>query len=233
MSYRPICDVWILARPKVRYYGAYPNGFVSRARELLGGQDDDPVLHVCSGKIRDYPERGVGPRDMTVDLDPALEPDWVMDVRKELPGNPYDPQGWGAQLADPPYSEKDAKEYLDGKGDEAYPNPNALLRRMLEGARPGGRVGMLHYFWPRPPSVTIEHQGKKRRINAIEQDGVIYRVRLVAHIAVTVGWGNRERVYCVYSKEPAKLATPPRPSGLIVPSRPKLVKVREGVHLIR
>lgn len=30
-SYRPICDLWILARPKVKYYGAYPNGFLERA----------------------------------------------------------------------------------------------------------------------------------------------------------------------------------------------------------
>jgi hypothetical protein len=32
VSYRPITDVWILARPKVKYYGAYPNGFLERAR---------------------------------------------------------------------------------------------------------------------------------------------------------------------------------------------------------
>ena len=36
MSYRPITDVWILGRPKVRYYGAYPSGFLERAlRERL------------------------------------------------------------------------------------------------------------------------------------------------------------------------------------------------------
>lgn len=36
MSYRPITDFWILARPKVKYYGAYPSGFLERARALVG-----------------------------------------------------------------------------------------------------------------------------------------------------------------------------------------------------
>ena len=35
MGYRPITDLWFLARPKVKYYGAYPNGFLERARALL------------------------------------------------------------------------------------------------------------------------------------------------------------------------------------------------------
>lgn len=65
MSYRPITDVWILARPKVKYYGAYPNGFLERARALLGVSPFDPVLHVCGGSAREYPAkpRGFGPRE--------------------------------------------------------------------------------------------------------------------------------------------------------------------------
>lgn len=39
MSFRPIADVWILARPKVKYYGAYPNGFLERALPLLGASE--------------------------------------------------------------------------------------------------------------------------------------------------------------------------------------------------
>ncbi len=155
-SYRPITDCWLLARGKLKrgpdgekqsYYGSYPSGFLSRARELLGVQGDDPVLHACSGMVRDYPIRGLGPRDMTVDLDPGLEPDWVMDVRKDLPRCPFG-SGWPAILADPPYSEEDAKHYLGGEGHRFYPNPNALTKLMLERVRPGGRVGMLHHFWP-------------------------------------------------------------------------------------
>ena len=36
MSYRPITDVMILARSKTKYYGAFPAGFLSRARWELG-----------------------------------------------------------------------------------------------------------------------------------------------------------------------------------------------------
>ena len=35
MSYRPITDLWILARPKHRYYGAFPAGYLQRGRHLI------------------------------------------------------------------------------------------------------------------------------------------------------------------------------------------------------
>src|SRR3954462_8336525 len=87
VSYRPITDFWILARPKVAYYGAYPNGFLERARALLGVTPFDPVLHVCGGKARDYPAkpRGVGPSDRPLDLDAALRPDYLQAATDSLP----------------------------------------------------------------------------------------------------------------------------------------------------
>jgi hypothetical protein len=54
MSYRPFTDVWILARPKSKYFGAYPAGFLRRARDLIGCSQEDQVLHVCSGDIANY-----------------------------------------------------------------------------------------------------------------------------------------------------------------------------------
>lgn len=71
MSYRPITDVWFLARAKLKggkkYYGAYLGGFPERARALLGCRLNDPVLHVCGGCARDYPyRRGFGPNDRTL-----------------------------------------------------------------------------------------------------------------------------------------------------------------------
>jgi hypothetical protein len=120
MSYRPICDVWLLARSKVKYYGAYPAGFLSRAIDLLGVDRDAAVLHVCSGRVTDYPFKGFGLYHRTVDIDPAMEPDFCMDVREELPAGP-----WDAILADPPYSEADSTHYAIG---DAYPEPNKLLK---------------------------------------------------------------------------------------------------------
>ena len=123
MSFRPITDTWLLARPKVPYHGAYPAGFLERARWMLPVLPTDPVLHVCAGRVRDYssPDRGVKkgvplrgfyPSDITVDIDPLVSPDVVCDVSQP---------GWASNmyafatlfrgiLIDRPYTEDDAKK---------------------------------------------------------------------------------------------------------------------------
>lgn len=142
MTYRPICDVWILTRPKVKYWGAYPAGFLHRARALLGVGPLDAVLHVCAGRVREYPYRGMGPNDQTVDIDPALKPDYVLDATAGLPAGP-----WAAVLIDPPYTAEDAAHY----GSSPCPSATKLLALGLAVVPHGCRVGMLHYVWPQPP----------------------------------------------------------------------------------
>jgi hypothetical protein len=183
MTYRPVTDVMILARPKHKYYGAYPAGFVERGRLMLGAQIDDPILHVCSGRVRDYPFAGVGPNDKTVDIDKKTKPDFVMDVRHELPirlraGRP---DGWRAMMVDTPYSEDEAGNYACGSS--AYPQPGPLLKLCLERVRPGGRVGFLHWLWPTPPKMV---------------DGCVIKEVFVA--LVTTGRGSRARHYVVFEK---------------------------------
>lgn len=175
-SYRPITDVWILARPKVAYYGAYPAGFLDRARALLGVTVEDPVLHVCSGKVRDYPFRGLGPNDKTVDLDSDLAPDFVVDVRHDWAWPWNDNKPWPAILMDPPYTETDAGRYRTGR--ETLPDAGQMVKTALAMVRPGGRVGILHYLIPRPPKTA----------------------RFVACIGVMVGFGNRMRAYSVFER---------------------------------
>lgn len=188
MNYRPICDMWILARPKVKYYGAYPNGFLHRARALLGVGPGDPVLHVCAGKVRDYPGRGFGRVDCTVDLmeQPDTPGHLEWDVRGELPtpadfplvaGRVLGDKPWCAVLADPPYTLEDAARY--GTGATTWPTANALLKRCLEAVRPGGHVGMLHYVLPQPP-----------------REGV----KFVACVGVIVGYNNRMRCFSVFER---------------------------------
>lgn len=177
MGFRPITDVWILARPKVRYYGAYPSGFLERARNLLGVTIIDPVLHVCGGRVRDYPFRGVGANDKTLDINEQLTPDFVCDLTAgEIPGGP-----WAGILADPPYTPDDADEYSHGR--KHLPTSGALLRKCLAAVKPGGRVGILHYEWPRPPR-TID--GKE--------------VRSIAVVGVLVGFSNRIRCFSVFER---------------------------------
>lgn len=187
MGYRPITDCWLMARSKVKYYGAYPAGFLERARALLGVHITDPVLHVCGGKIRlyPYPKRGLGPNDRTVDFDARLVPDFVVDVRAGIPR--FEPictrpvSTWAAVLIDRPYSEADAEHYAPGSS--MLPNLNKLLKDALAVVQVGGRVGILDYKWPRPPRV-----------------GGVPAAIEVAAIAVTTGRDSNMRVYTVWER---------------------------------
>ncbi len=180
MSYRPICDTWYLARSKVKYYGAYPAGFLERARALLGVHINDPVLHVCGGRVSEYPYAGgFGPNDKTVDVDGTLHPDFVIDITTSaLP--PYadrwadDETPWYAVLADPPYTEADAQQY----GNAPLPSARLCLERGLDVVDEGARVGVLHVQPPRPPKGT----------------------KYIAQVSVYVGFENIVRSYAVYEK---------------------------------
>ncbi len=179
-GYRPICDTWILARPKVKYYGAYPSGFLHRARALLGVGPHDAVLHVCAGKVRDYPFRGFGPNDQTLDLDPATEPDFWRDAREPFPfrndGESARLLSWHAVLIDRPYTPEDAAHYAPGP--DALPTANQLIRHALNVVPVGHRVGILDYVWPQPPKHAVE----------------------LATVGVTCGRNNRIRQFTVIEK---------------------------------
>lgn len=175
MSYRPITDVWILARAKLKgganWYGAYLGGFPERARMLLGVTLNQPVLHVCGGMARHYPYAGgFGPADRTIDLDPDCKPDYLQDVREPLP------QGFAAMLLDPPYSEADAAHYIPGA--QAYPSPGKLIQNAIDALEVGQRAGIIHYMVPRRPPNS----------------------KMVACVGVVSGNNNRIRAYSVFEK---------------------------------
>jgi len=175
--YRPICDTWILARSKVNYPGAFPNGFLERARALLGVGLEGAVLHVCSGRVREYPNtRCLGPHDRTLDLDPACAPDFLQDARDPLPGGPRRDGLWDAALVDRPYTEYDATKYVPG--EKVFPSINALLRNALQVVPIGGKIGVLDYVWPQPPTWARE----------------------VAVVAVGTGRNNRARWFTVFER---------------------------------
>lgn len=184
MSYRPITDVWFLARAKLKggrkYYGAYLGGFPERARALLGASIDDPVLHVCGGMAKQYPYfDGFGLNDETLDLAPEVEPDWLQDARDPFPQCPRYMHGgsrWRAILIDPPYSSMDARHY--SPGEDAYPLPNQLVKNALEALPMGGRVGLIHYALPAQPK----------------------NAKFIAAVGVLCGFNNRIRCFSVFAK---------------------------------
>lgn len=175
MGYRPVCDMWLLARPKVKYYGAYPNGFLERARFLLGCSYSDSILHVCGGKAREYPNHGFGINDKILDIDPDLFPDICMDVNKgDIPiPDGYD---WKAIIVDQPYTEEDADKYSFGRA--TLPNPNELLKKCINAVPIGRCVGFLHYVIPHTPK------------NAKE----------VALVGVVMGNNNKIRCFSVFKR---------------------------------
>jgi len=206
-DYRPICDTWLLAPSKVGYYGAFSNGFLQRARCLLCRMGE-PLLHVCSGKVTQYPGYGFGPVDKTLDINPALNPDFCQDATDPWPlvsGEPYNPtsrlidilhnmeSAWPAVLIDPPYTVADAARYQQyvqnappgsppwENIDMAHrlPSPTKLLARAWEVVRPGGKVGLLHQYHPKGPAGS----------------------RLVACIQVIQGAGQQPRCFTVWEKE--------------------------------
>lgn len=175
MTYRPITDLWLLARCKyrggVKRYGGYLGGFPERARALLGATIDEPILHVCGGLSRLYPYAGgFGPNDKTLDLDAEVEPDFLQDCGSNLPA------GFKAMLADPPYTPEDGAKYPPGAA--AYVSPNAVVRAMLSSLAPGQRCGIIGYQVPSAPP----------------------NARFVACIGVVCGFNNRIRVYSVFEK---------------------------------
>ena len=189
MSYRPITDMWFLARARLKdgrkFYGAYLGGFPERARALLGCRLDEPVLHVCGGMAKHYPyKRGFGPDDRTLDLDPDTNPDFLQDAREPFPWckYPHDhdmafTEGpWAGILMDPPYSEQDALHY--NVGASVYPSPNLLLKNAFDVLPVGGRVGIIHYILPKAPKNSI----------------------FVACTGIVCGFNNRIRVYGVFEK---------------------------------
>ncbi len=172
----PITGVRYFVRAQLKrgakYYGAYPAGFLEFARTFLGVHIDDPVLHVCAGLTRlyPYPRRAIGPNDRTLDLNPAVRPDFLQDAR-----DPW-PPGFKAAMCDGPYSELEAANYPPGA--RVYPSPRKLLERAMESLAPGQRVGILHYKAPRPPP------------------GCIFLVEWDCKL----GFENMTRVYSVYEK---------------------------------
>lgn len=174
-KFRPITDVWVLARCKykdgTKRYGGYLGGFPERARALLAATIGEPVLHVCGGLARQYPYAGgFGPNDKTLDLDPDVSPDFLQDAREGLP------VGFKAMLADPPYTEPDADHYAPGAG--RFPSANQIVSGMIGALQPGQRCGIIHYVVPALPK----------------------GARFVACVGIICGFNNRIRVLSVFEK---------------------------------
>jgi len=90
-GYRPVTDCMIMGRPKYKYHGHFPAGFLERARYLLGCTcPDEGIWHVCSGAVKFYNKSdgfiklsGYNKKyDVCLDIDANTKPDIIYDVRE-------------------------------------------------------------------------------------------------------------------------------------------------------
>ena len=162
-----IYGVWYCgtAWQKSKIYGQYPPKFLERALALFPEIPSNKILHCPSGSV-------TGP-GMTVDLikDDVRCP----QICASADSLPFANSSFKLWLADPPYSEEDAKKY----GCKKFPLVGMVreAQRVLE---PGGYLGVLHLYYP----------SYSRKI-----------WELKALIAVITGFNRATRIFSILQKK--------------------------------
>jgi hypothetical protein len=149
-----LSGIWALAHPRTGYHGAFPYGFLERARVAIGCGEEDSVLHVCSGAVAKYPYWGFGPCDYTLDIRTDVDPDFCQDARDEWSIPPDCAFGYGGVIIDPPYDRENQERY--GVAESKLPTCKQLLQNAEKALRVGGRVGILHWIVPAPVEGLIQ-----------------------------------------------------------------------------
>lgn len=131
-----IVGTWIMGndyRVKSEYYGGFPAGYLRRVSALF--PDRINVLHLFSGKV----DKSVFP-GTTVDVNPALEPDYVDDAQtlENVPVHEFD-----LVMADPPYSVEDCDRY-----QTTMIKRNKVMAALGQKLNPGAHVVWLDQVLP-------------------------------------------------------------------------------------
>ena len=155
---------------KAELYGMYPPNYLRRVLALFAHVPPDRLLHCPSGLVE-------GP-GVTVDL--TQYSDTCPQVIASADELPFEDGWFDLILSDPPYSDKDAKQYGTGH----YPLGRSLVEfhRVLA---PGGIVGLLHTM--QPPA----------RVRA---KGVKVGYKLRGFITVLCGFSKRTRLLTLMQK---------------------------------
>jgi SAM-dependent methyltransferase len=123
-------DVWVLGPNDTGYPGGFPRGLIGNIKRHWWGNDR---LWLFSGSFRD-------PSGITLDI----KRDTGADVCADAKVLPFADETFDFVMADPPYSEKEAKELYN----LPYFNVVAVLNEMARVCKPGGHILFLHRLYP-------------------------------------------------------------------------------------
>ena len=162
--------VWYTGKgfTKNKLHGQYPPTFLKRVLALWPDVPERRCLHVCSGTV----QHGV-----RVDLSRAFGP----SVLASAEALPFTDGSFSLVLYDPPYDRKNAAIY--GVAPKP-PRWTHAMREMTRVLRPGGHLGILHWYYP---SYSRKQLG----------------IRLVGLIAVCVGFCSMTRIFSIFEKQGA------------------------------
>jgi hypothetical protein len=126
---------WTLPRPpESKYRGGFPRFFEQNLQQILGYPDR--VLHPFGGRAQ------IGER---CDLDPTVQPDWVMDAHDLK----FDDHEFDCVILDPPYSDEEALELYK---TTVKLRPKLYLGEAVRVCKPGGWVVVYGDREPRRPA---------------------------------------------------------------------------------
>ncbi len=162
-SERWLWGVWMIGnnyRSKMGYYGEYPPGYLDRVMSLFPDMEERDILHLFSGSLKE------SVRGLRLDVNPELSPNITGNAEKlsSLVNKKF-----RLIIADPPYSEEDAKRY--GK---CLVNRNKVVQECKKVLSPGGFLVWLDQVFP---------MYRKAELNLVGTIGIIrstnHRVRMV------------------------------------------------------
>ena len=173
-------DVWILGPPNTEYPGAFPQGLIEHIKKRWWGRKR---LWLFSGSFKDS-------NGTTVDINPDVYPDVVADAQNL----PFEDENFDFVMADPPYSEEEARR-LYGL---TYPSMVKVLNEMARVTETGGYMLLLHRLVPMRHPHFNEHF-KRMHLEAII--GVAITSSMSNIRALTV-WRKKERIEKFFEEVP-------------------------------
>ena len=127
-----------LPRPAAKYHGCYPLGFEKHISNWLGTEN---YIHLFSGLSK---------TGFKVDIKPEVSPDLVANCEKL----PLETESFDGGMADPPYTEKFAKELYNCD----YPKWSLWTAELSRVVKKGGKIGIMHnYICPRITKCEFDH----------------------------------------------------------------------------